>query len=138
MVAVTNRAHRIRESHEKICSPFELDETLCLYSLQDNVDALAHPRVVDWRRFVTDTYKPELPPGRRFFARWTNNLYRSTVHRVINMSGRDRYSVPFFFDGRSDHLVSCIPTCAGDARRFADVTVRGHLEEMVRLTYGTA
>jgi len=74
------------------------------------------------------------------FARWTNNLYLSTVHRVINTSGRDRYSVPFFFDGRSDHLVSCIPTCcrAGESRRFADVTVRGHLEEMVRRTYATA
>ena len=47
MVAVTDRALRIRESREKICSPFELDETLCLYSPQDNVDALAHPRVVD-------------------------------------------------------------------------------------------
>lgn len=71
------------------------------------------------------------------FARWTNNLYRSTVHRVINKSGRDRYSVPFFFDGRSDHLVSCIPTCqqVGEPRQFADVTVRGHLEEMVRRTY---
>jgi isopenicillin N synthase-like dioxygenase len=71
------------------------------------------------------------------FARWTNNIYRSTVHRVINLSGRDRYSVPFFFEGRSDHLVSCIPTCreAGETRHFADVTVREHLEEMVRRTY---
>jgi isopenicillin N synthase-like dioxygenase len=72
------------------------------------------------------------------FARWTNNLYRSTVHRVINTSGRDRYSVPFFLDGRSDHLVSCIPTCAGHARLFPDTTVRGHLEEMVRRTYAAA
>jgi isopenicillin N synthase-like dioxygenase len=73
------------------------------------------------------------------FARWTNNLYRSTVHRVVNLSGRDRYSVPFFFDGRSDHLVSCIPTChrAGDKRHFADVTVKGHLEDMVRRTYAS-
>jgi isopenicillin N synthase-like dioxygenase len=72
------------------------------------------------------------------FARWTNNLYRSTVHRVINTSGRNRYSVPFFLDGRSDHLVSCIPTCAGDARLFPDTTVRGHLQEMVRRTYAAA
>ncbi len=73
------------------------------------------------------------------FARWTNNLYRSTVHRVINKSGRDRYSVPFFMDGPSDHLVSCIPTCRGpdEARKFPDITVRGHLEEMVRRTYPT-
>jgi isopenicillin N synthase-like dioxygenase len=70
--------------------------------------------------------------------RWTNNPYRSTVHRVINKSGRDRYSVPFFLDGRSDHLVSCIPTCAGEKRLFTDTTVRGHLEEMVRRTYATA
>lgn len=72
------------------------------------------------------------------FARWTNNLYRSTVHRVVNTSGRDRYSVPFFLDGRSDHLVSCIPTCAGETRLFPDTTVRGHLEEMVRRTYAAA
>ena len=72
------------------------------------------------------------------FARWTNNLYRSTVHRVINKSGRDRYSVPFFLDGRSDHLVSCIPTCAGEKRLFPDTTVRGHLEDMVRRTYAAA
>lgn len=74
------------------------------------------------------------------FARWTNDLYRSTVHRVINTSGRDRYSVPFFFDGRSDHLVSCIPTCCceGESRRFADITVRGHLQEMIRRTYAAA
>jgi isopenicillin N synthase-like dioxygenase len=74
------------------------------------------------------------------FARWTNNLYRSTMHRVINTSGRDRYSVPFFFDGASDHLVSCIPTCCqpGEARQFPDITVRGHLEEMVRRTYVAA
>lgn len=70
------------------------------------------------------------------FARWTNNVYRSTLHRVVNISGRDRYSVPFFLDGRSDHLVSCIPSCAGAARHFPDTTVRGHLEEMVRRSYG--
>ena len=41
-----------------------------------------------------------------------------------NKSGRDRYSVPFFLEGRSDHLVSCISTCAGEKRLFPDTTVR--------------
>ena len=47
MVTVANRAQRVVESAQKIESPFALDETLCLYSPQDNVDALDHPRIAD-------------------------------------------------------------------------------------------
>jgi hypothetical protein len=65
MVTVDDRSVRIVESRRKICAPFELDETLCLYSPQDNVDALAHPRVTAWLKFVTEVYRPKLPPGQR-------------------------------------------------------------------------
>ena len=65
MVTVTNRAQRVLESKLKIESPFVLDETLCLYSPQDNVDALAHPRIADWLRFIQKDYVPPLPRCRR-------------------------------------------------------------------------
>ena len=70
-------------------------------------------------------------------ARWTNDTYRSTLHRVINHSGRERYSVPFFFTGNPDFEVSCIPTCLseGQTPKYAPVKVEDHLQEMYRRTY---
>ena len=70
-------------------------------------------------------------------ARWTNDRYRSTLHRVVNLSGHERYSVPFFFGGNPDHQVSCIPTCLapGDTPRYPSVTVEQHYREMYRRTY---
>ena len=65
MVTVTNRAQRITESAEKIESPFVLDPTLCLYSPQDNVDSLTHPRIASWLDFMRDGYEPKLPEAKR-------------------------------------------------------------------------
>lgn len=33
-------------------------------------------------------------------SRWTNGLYKSTPHRVINNNPRFRVSVPFFYEAR--------------------------------------
>ena len=38
-------------------------------------------------------------------ARWTNNRFSSTAHRVINESGRERYSIAVFFDPHFDTVV---------------------------------
>jgi isopenicillin N synthase-like dioxygenase len=71
-------------------------------------------------------------------ARWTNDRYRSTPHRVVNRSGRRRYSIPFFFSGAPDYAVTCLPGCLGPGERprYAPTTVEAHMQERYRQTYG--
>ena len=45
--------------------------------------------------------------------RWSNGLLRSTPHRVINVSGKARYSCPFFFDPSVLTDVAPLPSCIG-------------------------
>lgn len=73
-------------------------------------------------------------------ARWTNDRYRSTMHRVINRSGRERYSIPYFYSGNPDHEVRCIPNClaAGEVPRYAPVRVQDHLRAMYARSYAGA
>jgi len=44
--------------------------------------------------------------------RWSNDLFVSTPHRVLNTSGHDRYSIPVFYDPDYDTVVECLPHCA--------------------------
>jgi isopenicillin N synthase-like dioxygenase len=49
-------------------------------------------------------------------ARWTNDRWVSTMHRVVNPERADasksRISLPFFHQPNADAVIECIPTCA--------------------------
>ena len=49
--------------------------------------------------------------------RWTNDVYVSTPHRVVNRNRRERYSIAFFYDPNPDAEVAVIPTCVGAGRK---------------------
>ncbi|KUI59992.1 Sexual differentiation process protein isp7 [Cytospora mali] len=73
-------------------------------------------------------------------SRWTNEKYKSNVHRVINKSGKERYSIPLFVSGNPDYLVECIPTCKapGDPAKFPPVTVQDAVSAAYAESYGRA
>jgi isopenicillin N synthase-like dioxygenase len=72
--------------------------------------------------------------------RWTNDIYQSTMHRVLNKQGtRDRYSIASFFNPDFFYKVECLPTCHpadGTLPRYAPCTVGEHIAEMFQITYG--
>lgn len=42
---------------------------------------------------------------------WTNDLFVSNLHRVVNRTGRERYSIPMFLNLDYDAPVACLPNC---------------------------
>ena len=69
--------------------------------------------------------------------RWTNDVYVSTPHRVVNPIGRERYSVAFFLDPNPDAEVACLPSCmsAEKPAKYPVMTGAAYLKERLDATY---
>ena len=59
-------------------------------------------------------------------ARWSNDRFRSTPHRVVNRSGRTRLSTALFIDPNRDTVVEPV-TAAGETAHYAPVTCGDYL-----------
>jgi isopenicillin N synthase-like dioxygenase len=70
-------------------------------------------------------------------ARWTDDRFVSTPHRVINRSGRERYSQPFFFDPGMDEMIEALPTCValGCSPKYPPVRYGDYLMERIDKNY---
>jgi isopenicillin N synthase-like dioxygenase len=63
-------------------------------------------------------------------AQWTNDRWRSTLHRVLPPEpGQQRRSVAFFHDGNYDALIECLPTCTSPTNpaKYAPIRAGDHL-----------
>lgn len=68
--------------------------------------------------------------------RWSNDIYVSTPHRVMNPPGRDRYSVAFFLDPNPDVLIACLPGCdAGRPAQYPPILAADYLRQRLDATY---
>eukprot|EP00040_Diaphanoeca_grandis_P000573 m.15813 g.15813 ORF g.15813 m.15813 type:complete len:324 (-) comp10755_c0_seq1:163-1134(-) len=69
--------------------------------------------------------------------RWTNKKYRSTLHRVVNRSGKTRFSIPFFFEPNFETVVECLLSVLeeGEKALFKPITSGQHLLSKYRETH---
>jgi isopenicillin N synthase-like dioxygenase len=90
------------------------DTTAFTVLAQDNVGGLQVQQGETWIEAppIPDTFVINIGD---MMARWTNDRFQSTPHRVVNRSGAERYSVPYFAIPDFDAVVECLPSCKGPA-----------------------
>ncbi|KAK8939071.1 Flavonol synthase/flavanone 3-hydroxylase [Platanthera zijinensis] len=68
--------------------------------------------------------------------RWSNNIFRSTLHRVV-IDGQERYSFAFFLDPNHDCVVECLPSCtsATNPPKYSPITSATYLIQKIADTH---
>ncbi|MBP7400947.1 MAG: isopenicillin N synthase family oxygenase, partial [Chitinophagales bacterium] len=70
--------------------------------------------------------------------RLTNNILKSTTHRVVNPPkekwSSPRYSIPFFLHPKSDVDLTCLASCINENNplQYEPITAGGYLDERLR------
>ncbi|PSS25662.1 hypothetical protein M430DRAFT_134306 [Amorphotheca resinae ATCC 22711] len=73
-----------------------------------------------------------------FFSFWTNGIFKSTIHRATNLTGQQRYSVPFFFGVDYNATVSVLESCISEgnpAKYPGPVKAGDYVRKQLSTTY---
>ncbi|KAG9239532.1 hypothetical protein BJ875DRAFT_365541 [Amylocarpus encephaloides] len=74
-----------------------------------------------------------------FLMRWTNDKYKSTVHRVVNRTSKERYSIPLFFSINYDEKVETLPSCVSEENpsKYEPITAGRYVLDRLAVTIKT-
>jgi isopenicillin N synthase-like dioxygenase len=90
-----------------------------------------------------DWIRPPAVPGTfvvntgAMLARYSNDRFRATPHRVINRNGASRYAIPFFLGPNHDVVVEPVPTCVGPGNppRYEPTTYGAFAQRLLTLNF---
>lgn len=70
-------------------------------------------------------------------ARWTNDYFKSTIHRAINRSGKQRYSIPLFFGPNPDEEIAVLESCQSPSNpaKYEPIQAGAYVEKRINETY---
>jgi isopenicillin N synthase-like dioxygenase len=70
-------------------------------------------------------------------ARYSNDRFRATPHRVTNSNNASRYAIPFFLGADQDSVVNCVPTCVGPGNppRYEPTTYGAFAQRLLTLNF---
>ncbi|KDN45868.1 hypothetical protein RSAG8_04701, partial [Rhizoctonia solani AG-8 WAC10335] len=71
-------------------------------------------------------------------SRWTNDIFKSTIHHVTIESGVRRFSIPLFFGTDANVMVEAFPSCVSASRpaRYEPVLAGDYLLQRQQKVYG--
>jgi isopenicillin N synthase-like dioxygenase len=73
------------------------------------------------------------------FQTWTNDLFTSTLHRVLNAGATARVSVPLFASPNGATIIQCLETCTGPGNppRYSAIRADDYVKTMLDEAYRT-
>lgn len=106
---------------------------------QDGVEGLeVQDKHGNWLAAPADPDKIVINTG-DLMHRWTNNIFRSTPHRVKPKTGsKERYSIAMFIDPDEAVMIETLKSCVTEARPnlYEPISAGEHILEKIRATHG--